>query len=44
MKRKIETILIVMLFCSLLIPFTALAGDEQNPEIKDSSDGNLTVQ
>jgi hypothetical protein len=39
MRKKVLGMIIVMLSSLLMLPFTALAGDEENPEITDTVGG-----
>jgi hypothetical protein len=46
MRKKLIGILVCMLLTATLLPATALAGDEENPEITDPADdaaGNLDI-
>jgi hypothetical protein len=47
MRKKIVGILIFMLLTTTMLPITALAGDEENPEIADADDdafGNIDIK
>jgi hypothetical protein len=41
MKQKILCLFVCMLLCTTILPFTVIAGDEQNPEIQDVQEDDI---